>query len=695
MTSVSRVCAFVALLGCSFPLNAADYYVAETGRTARTEVNTSAAMGLAEDSAAAAAHGMHVPGDGADLGTPGAPAVEVSLKQMVQPEVEKAVVASGIDRIGVQSEGVETSLRTFAEIQVNAITGKSKFEGHDPVYLLLGMVYQNMSWARVPMIPVENAELAKAFGLDPKTHNRVSSVWVMKNPEVRMMVMSQLSGMEMGKSKLSEDGQKALKKFAFRLGSFLNLPGELKLVPMKGQPAIWLAPLNIERPELLADNDPELARDVAGIDRNAEPYKSLMALDAAIKNAYNAEETAALAGATKAFVEQADSTAGYMTPLKRQMDYIQTTVHPFGLAARLFMGAFFAFLVFLALIRKKIKEAGTGSDGDSGGKLVDGRQEEYGSLNRTAPAEAPLAQALQSLQPGQLAMAGAGPDAGFASPGFAHGGAFDNTGESNYGDPISTAISEVPRGSRFFWGLAFVFMLIATLTLVFALANRAYLGGRMPVSNMYESITFAMGAFAIVSLVFEAIYRRGWIGVGASFAGWFLMMMANSMSLQARKVEPLVAVLNSVWLNFHVTSLLISYSCFLLAFVASVLFLIKDATGNRPGMLPRAETFEYLTYRAVQIGWPLLTLGIFLGAVWANTAWGSFWSWDPKETWALITWLTYTVYLHLRINLGWNGHKSVIASMFGFIMVIVTYFGVSYLPGLAGGMHSYAEPIKR
>jgi cytochrome c-type biogenesis protein CcsB len=173
------------------------------------------------------------------------------------------------------------------------------------------------------------------------------------------------------------------------------------------------------------------------------------------------------------------------------------------------------------------------------------------------------------------------------------------------------------------------------------------------------------------------------------------MTMANSMSLQARKIDPLVAVLNSVWLNFHVTSLLISYSCFLLAFVFGILFFMKDLTGNRPGVLPRADAFEYLAYRSVQVGWPLLTLGIFLGAVWANTAWGSFWSWDPKETWALITWLTYTVYLHLRINLGWTGRKSVAAGMVGFVMVLITYFGVNYLPALASPLHSYAAPIKR
>ena len=264
-----------------------------------------------------------------------------------------------------------------------------------------------------------------------------------------------------------------------------------------------------------------------------------------------------------------------------------------------------------------------------------------------------------------------------------------------YGDPILQAEAESSAGSKAAWGIAFSFMLAAAGTLVAALVVRFLLKGTMPVSNMYESITFAMGAFAVVSLTFEGVYRRGWAGAGASLMGWALMTMANSMPLHSRKVEPLVAVLNSVWLNFHVTSLLISYSCFLLAFVFSLLYFVKELTGNRSGMLPRAHTFEYLTYRSVQVGWPLLTLGIFLGAVWANTAWGSFWSWDPKETWALITWLTYTVYLHLRINLGWVGRKAVIASIIGFTMMLLTYFGVSYLPGLAGGLHSYAEPIKR
>lgn len=264
-----------------------------------------------------------------------------------------------------------------------------------------------------------------------------------------------------------------------------------------------------------------------------------------------------------------------------------------------------------------------------------------------------------------------------------------------YTDPVAVENAKTTGGSRVAWGMAYALFVGAGLMLVLALVTRFILGGRMPVSNMYESITFAMGAFAIGGIVFEGIYRQGWVGIGLSFFGWGLMTMANSMPLHMRKIDPLVAVLNSVWLNFHVTSLLISYSLFLIGFVFCLLYLLKDITGNKTGMLPRAEVFEYLTYRSIQVGWPLLTLGIFLGAVWANTAWGSFWSWDPKETWALITWFAYTIYIHLRMNIGWTGRRSIVAAMVGFLMVLITYFGVSYLPGLAGGMHSYAEPIKR
>ncbi len=715
MNSLVRFFSVCAIFSCAISLPAA--YVAETGRTAQQVVATTATMASVADGAAhnhdhQHDHSSHAHDHNHDHHhhhNHSAALEEFSAKDLHDADVEAALLASGIDRIGLQNEGVERTLRTFAEIQVNAITGRTVYEGMDPVYVALGMVYQNASWARVPMIPVEDKELAEAFGLNPNAHNRVSSAWVMTSPKARMMVMSKLQGIDSPEAAaLSNSAAKALNRFAFRLATFLNMPGELKLAPMAGKPDVWLAPSHLESPALLSHVDANLAADVAALDKNQAPYPALMGLDAELKKAFNQKDAGGVAAAVEIYLAEADTVAGYMSPLKRQMDYVQTALHPFKRSAQLFMFAFFAFLLYLAMLRKYRSDADV--DGDGGGEsepLIDGRAEEYGKAPanpfKAKPATAgPLESALQALQPQPaLAMSAGGIDDAGALPGSGAGfggsveGAFDNTGAKNYGDPVSTALVEVPRGNRVLWGIGFALMAAATAMLTFALLNRAYLGGRMPVSNMYESITFAMGGFAIIALIYEGMYRRAWVGVGASFAGWVLMTMANSMSLQARKIDPLVAVLNSVWLNFHVTTLLISYSLFLMAFVTGILFLIKDMTGNRPGVLPRAETFEYLTYRCIQIAWPLLTIGIFLGAVWANTAWGSFWSWDPKETWALITWLTYTVYLHLRINLGWHGRRSVYASMVGFVMMLLTYFGVSYLPGLAGGMHSYAEPIQR
>src|SRR5690606_14227366 len=97
-------------------------------------------------------------------------------------------------------------------------------------------------------------------------------------------------------------------------------------------------------------------------------------------------------------------------------------------------------------------------------------------------------------------------------------------------------------------------------------------------------------------------------------------------------------------------------------------------------------------YRLVQVGWPILTFGVALGAVWADTAWGRYWGWDPKETWAFITWVTYTVYLHTRMVLGWRGRWSAAACLIGFLMVLITWLGVSFIPLFAGGLHTYASP---
>lgn len=622
-------------------------YVAETGRTEKQELSEESTAHLAQA------------GDGE--------VVQLDWKDLYFPEVEKAIKESGIEHLAVQSEGVNTTLRTFAQIQVNAITGKSSFQKQDPVSTVLGMIYQNKLWVRVPMIPVESLQLAEAMGLPKAKKHLVSAVWVMKTPKARELVMAGMGGMPA--QKLDPDVEKALKKFRYRVFTFINLSGEFKIVPLPNSKGAWIAPTHIERPELVGD-DQRMVAAIAALDKNAEPYRSVMGLHDALTRSFEEQKPQNLETAVAAASASLANSPLYMPAELRKLDYWNNRVHPFRLGSYLYLLAFVAFAVYLV-------NAGRGR----GISVVRQAQQEISEVDTHKGAET------------ALALVG-GPAMATSDMHNAPNVTIVRSSRT-YDDPIQATGAQVIEGSRVLWTLAFTIFVAAAASVVAALISRFFLGGRMPVSNMYESITFALGAFAIVSLIFEGIYRRGWIGVGASFFGWMLMSLANSMPLHMRKVEPLVAVLNSHWLNFHVTSLLISYSLFLLGFVFCVCYFIKDLTGNRPGILPMKEVFEYLTYRAVQVGWPLLTLGIFLGAVWANTAWGSYWSWDPKETWALITWLTYTIYLHLRMNVGWTGSRSIIAAMVGFGMVLITYFGVSYLPGLAGGMHSYAEPIAR
>jgi cytochrome c-type biogenesis protein CcsB len=684
----------LAILALLVPAAAPAQYIADTGRTeriqapafaldaatsesARAGAATTATAGIPFAVASAAATtattataiqfsaATAAPAEDSATATP---ADDAAASDFCSPEVERAITASSIGRVALQSEGITKAMNTFAEIMVHAVTGKVRYQGMDPLYVALGMIYQNREWMRVPMFPVEHPKLAEAFGLDPRKHHRVSGMWTMKNPRSRQLVVGVLGGAD-AKDLVADPGaQKALKKFAFRMATFMGMPEEFKLVPLANADGAWVSPQLLEQPDLIRDR--KLASAVARTDLSQDPAAAAMALHAVLKKAFADRQTAGLDAAVESMLLAGDSSRLHMPAGIRKLDYFNTQNHPFQKAATAYLLAFIAFAAYLFLSRRAGKDAGLETIGAADGRATDQAPDDA-AQDGVSPDDAGAEPSAASAPPPvMIRLPGTGATADLAPP--------------------------PSRTWRGLWVVSFALMVVATLILVAALVIRFQLGQRMPVSNLYESITFTMGAFGIVALVFEGIFRRGWVGAGACLFGWGLMTMANQLPLHMRKVEPLVAVLNSFWLNYHVTSLLISYAAFLLSFVFCVLFLVKEWTGNRAdGLLPRKEVFDYLNYRAVQVGWPLLTLGIFLGAVWANTAWGSAWSWDPKETWALITWLAYTVFLHLRMNLGWTGRRAVLASMVGFAMVLVTYFGVNYLPYIGGGMHSYAEPIAR
>src|SRR3989449_940876 len=157
--------------------------------------------------------------------------------------------------------------------------------------------------------------------------------------------------------------------------------------------------------------------------------------------------------------------------------------------------------------------------------------------------------------------------------------------------------------------------------------------------------------------------------------------------------QPLVPALNSYWIYIHVSITLTSYAAFAMAGGLGVMYLLKERAESRGrrgtiyDTFPSLEKIDELGYKSVMIGFPLLAFGVILGAMWANYAWGGYWSWDPKETWSLIVWLIYGAYIHARMNRGWEGHRAALYQVFGFGMVIFCFWGVNFL---LSGLHAYA-----
>lgn len=213
---------------------------------------------------------------------------------------------------------------------------------------------------------------------------------------------------------------------------------------------------------------------------------------------------------------------------------------------------------------------------------------------------------------------------------------------------------------------------------------RALLINGIPLNNGFE---FGMCfAFALV-LTFNIVERK----FDLAAVGVFVLPIAVVLSIWLLSVDmsimPLMPALRSYWLSFHVTAAVIAYGTFALSFALSIAYLIKEKSSiKEEDFLPQLQVLDEVSYKMIFIGLPFLTIMLITGAVWAEYAWGSFWSWDPKETWALITWLVYAFYLHVRFIKGWKGRKAALLSIIGFAAVIFTFIGVSYL---LPGMHSY------
>lgn len=235
---------------------------------------------------------------------------------------------------------------------------------------------------------------------------------------------------------------------------------------------------------------------------------------------------------------------------------------------------------------------------------------------------------------------------------------------------------------------------ISTLAISMMLISRTYESGHAPFSNLYESMTFFVWMISLAYLVMEFKYKIKVVGAFVMATAFIAILATSMLPYRFQDIEPLNPALQSIWFELHVFSAFIGYAGFGLAFGMALMYLIKERFEERrlPNFLidrfPSSAILDELSYKSVAWGFVFFTLGaLILGAVWANKAWGTYWSWDPKETWSLITWFIYAAYLHARVTRGWRGKKAAYVAIFGFLSTVFLYWGVSFvLPGL----HAYA-----
>nr|YP_009546561.1 cytochrome c biogenesis protein [Gelidium kathyanniae]AYO27909.1 cytochrome c biogenesis protein [Gelidium kathyanniae] len=264
--------------------------------------------------------------------------------------------------------------------------------------------------------------------------------------------------------------------------------------------------------------------------------------------------------------------------------------------------------------------------------------------------------------------------------------------------------------------LARISTTITNIVIGMALLMRWITHGYFPLSNLYESLLFLSWGTTLVHLILEKQNNSKLIGAISSPISLFTIAFATmSLPIDMKKASPLVPALRSNWLMMHVSIMMISYATLIIGSLLSVLFLIVSRGKNinlkgksynynsihsaelkynntyiaytdNPKNINLLERIDNLSYRTIGLGFPLLTIGIIAGAIWANEAWGSYWSWDPKETWALITWLIFASYLHTRLTKSWQGKKPAILASIGFLVIWICYLGVNFL---GKGLHSY------
>jgi len=238
------------------------------------------------------------------------------------------------------------------------------------------------------------------------------------------------------------------------------------------------------------------------------------------------------------------------------------------------------------------------------------------------------------------------------------------------------------------WVSARAVMTIGFAAHTAALIWRSVATGHLPLSNMFEYTS--LFGWATVLLYIIMSFRFKWASLGALVGGVAFAIIVGASLLPKEGQTQLVPALQSYWLQIHVTLAVFGEAAFAVAFASSIAYLVIHNRESRRGISESSSSslsrLDTVTYNFIKLGYPLFTLGaLFAGAVWAQRAWGSFWSWDPKEVGSLIVWLVYTAYLHTRFVRNWRGKGSAVLSVIGFALAVFTLLGSLFLPGL----HAY------
>jgi len=284
----------------------------------------------------------------------------------------------------------------------------------------------------------------------------------------------------------------------------------------------------------------------------------------------------------------------------------------------------------------------------------------------------------------------------------------------------------IPKNNIIFT-LSKALVILANSLFFLTLLSRWIGEGYFPLSNLYESLIFLSWGISSIHLVIEYKTKSRLIGSISTPILFFISGFSSlTLPTDMQKALPLVPSLQSNWLMMHVSMMMISYATLIIGSLLSLLYLafnffnkknqnldivdvssnyINNPTNNTDSVatailqttntniksidyskLSLLQTVDTWSYRIIGLGFPFLTIGIISGAVWANEAWGSYWSWDPKETWAFITWLVFAIYLHSRLLKGWQGEKAALVGSAGFFVIWICYLGVNFL---GKGLHSY------